>query len=57
MALTSSDIESDSYFGSDSEEEYEVFSKLSLSNLITLVQDLMGLCQDKAKHMKILKKQ
>lgn len=57
MTLTSSNTKYDSDSGSESEEEYEVFSKLSHFNLIILVQDLMVQCQDKAKHMKILKKQ
>lgn len=49
IALTSSETEY--------EEANEVFSKLSLSDLITFIQDLMGHCQDKVRHMKILKKQ
>lgn len=38
-------------------KEDEVFSKLSRSDLITFIQDLMGICQEKSRHMKILKKQ
>lgn len=34
-----------------------VFSKLSRSDLITLYQDLMDICQEKAIHIKIIKKQ
>ena len=55
MALTSSDTKSNSDPDSDCEED-EVFSKLSHSNLITLIQDLMGHFQDKARDIKILKK-
>ena len=43
--------------GSESEDKDGVFSKLSHSNLITLVQDFMGLCQEKFRHMKRLKNQ
>lgn len=55
MALTYLDTE----FESDSEEEHEVFAKLSYSDLITFFQDLIliGRCQEKSRHMKILKKQ
>lgn len=54
MALTSSDTESDSGSGSDCEEE--VFSKLSRLDLISFIQDLMDRFQDKAIHIKILKR-
>lgn len=37
MAHKSSEMESDSDFGLDSEEEDEVFSKLSCSGLITFI--------------------
>ncbi|XP_050889937.1 uncharacterized protein LOC127095267 [Lathyrus oleraceus] len=56
MALTSSEAEPESDFGSKSEEEDKVFSKLSRFNLINFVQELMGSCQEKAIHMKIQKK-
>lgn len=56
MHLTWSKAESDSDFGSESKDD-EVFSKLSLSNLITFIQDIKSRCQEKARHMKILKKQ
>ena len=56
MALTYSEAESDSDYGSESEED-KVFFKLSRSNLITFIQDLMSRCQEKARHMKILTKQ
>lgn len=55
MSLTSSKIESDSDSGSEFEDE--VFYKLSRYDLINLIQDLMGRCQEKSKHMKILRKQ
>lgn len=57
MTITSLDTKSDSDSSSDSKEEDEVFSKLTHSNLITLIQDLIIHCQDKAKDIKILKKQ
>ncbi|XP_050897907.1 uncharacterized protein LOC127104796 [Lathyrus oleraceus] len=57
MALTSSDTESDSDYGSESEEEDEVFYKLSRSDFITFIQDHMRRCQEKSRHMKILKMQ
>lgn len=53
MALTFSEVESDSSSGSESEED-EIFSKLSRSNLITFIQYLMSICQESAIHMKIL---
>lgn len=56
MALTSSEVESDSNFCSKSEEEDEVFLKLSRSNLITFVQEHMGIYQDKSRNMKMQKK-
>ena len=56
MDLTSSEEESDSNSRSESEDEDEVFSKLSCSDLNTFVQELMRRCQEKARHMKILKK-
>lgn len=55
MASTSLDIESDLGSRSDSKEEEEVFSKLSHTHLIILIQDLMEHCQEKSKHIKILK--
>lgn len=57
MAITSTKVESDSDSSSEFEDEDEVFSKLSCSYLITFVQELMGRCQKKVRHMKILKKQ
>lgn len=57
MALTSSEAESNSNSSSKSEEEDEVFSKISYFDLITLIQDLIGRCQEKVRHVKILKKQ
>lgn len=57
MALTSSEAESDSDSGSNSEEEDEVFSNLSRYDIITFLQDLMCRCQERSRHMKILKKQ
>lgn len=56
MALTSSEAESGSDSGSEFDEEDEVFSKISRSDLITFFQDLMGRCKDKSRHMKILKR-
>lgn len=56
MALTSLDTESDSKSSSNSKEEDKVFIKLSHSDLITFTQDLMGWCQEKSRHTKILKK-
>lgn len=56
MALTYFEAESESDSGLESEED-EVFSKLSRSNLITFIQDLMSRCQEKARHMKVLAKQ
>lgn len=55
MASTFSESEVDSDL--DSEYAYGVFSKLSRFDLITFFQDLMDRCQEKSKHMKILKKQ
>ena len=55
MDLTSSDTKSESYSGSDSEEEDVTFPKLYHSNLINLVKDLMDHCQDKARHIKFYK--
>lgn len=57
MTLTYWEAESKSDSDSESEEKDEVFSKLSHSDLITFVQELMGMCQEKSKHMKILKMQ
>ena len=57
MALPTSETESDSDFGSNYEEDDGVFSKLSRSDLITFIQDLMAWCQEKARHIKIFKKQ
>ncbi|KAI5427368.1 hypothetical protein KIW84_032694 [Lathyrus oleraceus] len=45
MALTSYGEEFDSDSSSKSEEEDEVFSKLSRSYLINFIQDLMGRCR------------
>lgn len=56
MASTFLDSKSEASSDSDSEDIEEVFSKLSKSDLITLCQDLMEICQQKARHMKILKK-
>lgn len=53
MAFTSLEVEFDSDSSSVFKEEDGVFSKLSRSDI---VQDLMGRCQDKSKHMKIFKK-
>lgn len=55
--LTSSEVESNSYSGSECKEEDEVFYKLSRSDLITFIQDLMGRCKEKAIHLKIVKRQ
>lgn len=55
IALTSSDTGSESGSGSEYEEEDEVFFILTRSHLISCIQYLMCRCQDKAKHMKILK--
>lgn len=55
MALTSSEVEFDSYNGSESKKD-EVFSKLSCSNLITFIQDIMSRCKENARHVKILTK-
>lgn len=57
MALTLSESESEASSNLDPEDTKEVFSELFKSNLITLCQDLMERCQQKARHMKILKKQ
>ena len=57
VASTFSDLESEDGSDSNSEDVKEVFSKLSISDLITLSQDLMDRCQQKAKHMKIIRKQ
>lgn len=60
LALVSSTFSnSESKVGSDSdlEDMGEVFSKLSKFNLITICQDLMERCQQKSKHMKIIKNQ
>lgn len=56
MALTCSEAEPDSDSGSEFKDD-EVFSKLSHSNLIILIQYLISKCLEKAKHMEILKKQ
>ncbi|KAI5397352.1 hypothetical protein KIW84_063243 [Lathyrus oleraceus] len=42
MVVTYSEAKSNSKSGSDSDEENEVFSKISRSDLITLIQDLSG---------------
>lgn len=42
MGLTSSEAESDSDSSSESKEKDELFYKLSRSDLITFIQDLMG---------------
>lgn len=55
MALTYSDTESD-WYSRSVEEEDEVLSKLSCVNLITLIQDIMGRCQEKSRYMKFFKK-
>lgn len=56
MSLTSFEAKLDSDSGSESEEEDDVLYKLSCSDLITFIQDLMGRCQEKARHVKVLKK-
>ena len=57
MASTFSYTESKVNLNLDSNDANEVFSKLSRSDLITFCQDLMDKCQEKARHMKILKNQ
>lgn len=57
MAHTLSNSESESGFGSESEEEYEVYSNISRYDLITFIHDLMSHCQNKARQMKAVKKQ
>ena len=54
IALTYFEFESDSDSSLESKED-QVFYKLSCSNLITFIKDLMSRCQEKAKHMKINK--
>ncbi|KAI5426850.1 hypothetical protein KIW84_032327 [Lathyrus oleraceus] len=56
MTLTSYKAKPDSNAGSESKEEDKEFSKLSRSDLITFMKDIMGRCQEKSNHMKILKK-
>lgn len=48
-----SEVDSDT----ESEDTEHVFSNLSKFDLITQCHDLMGRCQQKAMHIKILKKQ
>lgn len=57
MATTLSDSKSEAGSDSDSKDIEQVFSELSKSDLITLSWDLMDRCQQKAMHMKIIKKQ
>lgn len=52
MALTPSDTE----YASDSDEDGDVFFKLSNSNLITMCQELIDWCHEKARHMKSMRK-
>lgn len=54
MALTLSHSESESGFGLESDEEDEIYSNLSHSDLI---HDFMSHCQDKARHLNVVKKQ
>lgn len=56
MASTFSNTEWEANSESDLEDADEVFSKLSRSYLITLYQDLMDRCQEKARHIKLIKK-
>lgn len=56
MDITSSEAKSEFDYGSEYDKYDEVFSKLSRSDIITFVQELIGRCHEKARHMKILKK-
>lgn len=56
MNLISSDTKSALNSSSDYEEDDDVFSKLSRFDLITFSQDLMGCCQEKYRHMRVVKK-
>lgn len=54
MALTLSDLEFESGSGSESDENDQVYSNLSWSNLI---HDFMSLFQDQTRHVKVVMKQ
>lgn len=57
MATTPSYTKYESTSDSNLDEEDEVFSNLSRSDLISFIQELMSRCQDKARLMKTLKKE
>lgn len=57
MAHTLSDSKFGSGSGLNMMRKMRLFSNLSHSNLITFFHDLMSHCQDKERHMKVIKKQ